>query len=124
MYIQLLAGVTPRESCKSLFIENKILPLPALYIFKCLIFLKKYPQYFEHSKFNHYYNKITQNKYLFSLEKHKNVAYEKGLLYPAKSFYKEIRRQQSLILFKCIVKSYLYLNRLFIQLMIFLTKNV
>jgi hypothetical protein len=44
--IRLLAGVPPRESCRSLFVEHKILPFPALYIFKCLIFLKKYPQYF------------------------------------------------------------------------------
>jgi hypothetical protein len=101
--IRLLAGVPPRESCRSLFTEHKILPLPALHIFKCLIFLKKYPQYFEHSKFNHQYN--TRNKDLFSLGKHKTVAYEKGLLYSAESFYNILPEE-----IRYVKKVYCFLN--------------
>jgi hypothetical protein len=107
--IRLLSGVPPRTSCRDLFVQLNILPLPALYIYQVLMFLKKQPQYFSHSKLKHHYS--TRNKNNFVLEQHRTTALEKGLLYSAQFYHNslpnDIRVVESINKFKFLTKSWL-----------------
>lgn len=107
--IRLISGVAPRESCRPLFKQLNILPLPALYIYKVLLFARKNPHYFEHCKKQHPYH--TRHKDLFVYESHNSAKYERGLLYSAEQFYnnlpEDIRQIMELHSYKISLKSYL-----------------
>ena len=88
--LRLICNVPARASCRDLklFAQEQILPLPALYISKVLLFFKKHPEYLSESKFNHEYN--TRHKNNLQLERHNTTAYEKGLLYSGQIFYNKL----------------------------------
>jgi hypothetical protein len=100
--IRIIANLGPLDSCREAFIKFKILPFPALYIYKALLFLKKNPQYFETSVISHNYN--TRHKDLLNVDKHRTTAKEKGLHYSAIKFYnhlpKHLRDEQDINKFK------------------------
>ena len=61
--IRIIADVPTKTSCRNLFKELCILPLPALYATQVLIFLKKYPDYMEGYKLKHAYNTRQKNQF-------------------------------------------------------------
>jgi hypothetical protein len=104
--IRIVSNLSPLESCREAFKENKILPFPALYIYKCLIFLKKNPQYFYNNVKTHLYT--TRYKDLYDVECHRTTARERGLKYSAIKFFnklpKSLRDQNNLNKFKTELK--------------------
>lgn len=84
--MRIISNIPPYESCKAEFKKLNILPFPALYISKVLIFLKKNPIVFKDNKFSHEYE--TRHKDLFQLEKHRTAdGYEKGMFYAAQKYH-------------------------------------
>jgi len=83
--------------------------LPALYISKVLLFVKKHSIYFTNSTLNHNYP--TRNKDRFILQSHNTVAFEKGLLYAGQKFHnilpKNLREETNIAKFKRDVNNYL-----------------
>jgi hypothetical protein len=82
--IRMINGLKYNESCRNAFKELDILPLPALYIYKVLIFARQYSHFFVDSKIVSDYN--MRNSNLFRLPHDKTVLYEKGLLYSCLKF--------------------------------------
>jgi hypothetical protein len=64
--VRILSNLGAFDSCREAFVELKILPFPALYIFQAVMFVKKYPQYFLDNLQAHSYN--TRNKDLYSID--------------------------------------------------------
>lgn len=48
--IRAICGAEPTDTCKSLFKQNKILPLPCMYVYEMCIFVRKHPELFPKSK--------------------------------------------------------------------------
>jgi len=112
--IRILAGVSPRDSCRelNLYATLHILPLPALYVSQALNFVKKHPEYFDKFKFKFSHNYNTRNKGRMQLSHHKTTAYEKGLLFAGQRMYNkipyELQIEQCHDRFKKLVKSYMF----------------
>lgn len=108
--VRIIANIAPYESCKATFKKLKILPLPALYISKTLIFVKQNPNLFSDNVSQHKYE--TRHKDLFNLEKHRTAGYEKGLFYSAQKYHnmlpKYIQEITCVKLFKKEIKNFLF----------------
>jgi Reverse transcriptase (RNA-dependent DNA polymerase) len=86
--IRIIENLRPLDSCREVFKALGILPLPALYIYKTVIFLKQNPQYFLGNTKTHRYD--TRNKGLYDVECHRTTAREKGLHYSAIKFFNNL----------------------------------
>jgi len=74
--IRLLCGLGPRETCKHHFKKTQILPLPSLFIFQCLLFVKShYHRFFER---NHQHNYSTRNSSILQYPIHRTTFFEKS----------------------------------------------
>lgn len=86
--IRIICNLLPSESCREAFKALNILPMPALYIYKSLLFLKKNPHYFENNIKTHKYE--TRHKDLYDVDCHNTTAKERGLHYSAIKFYNNL----------------------------------
>jgi hypothetical protein len=124
--IRILAGVSPRDSCRdlNLYAILQILPLPALYVSQVLIFVKKHPEYFDKFKFKFTHNYNTRNKNRMQFVPHKTSAYEKGLLFAGQRMYNkipfELQIEKCHVRFKQLLKNYLF-THLFYKISDFIT---
>jgi len=114
--IRILAGVSPRDSCKELHLYEtlRMLPLPALYVSQVLVFVKKHPEYYDKFKFKFTHKYNTRNKNNMKFVHHKTAAFEKGLLFAGQRMFNRIpfalQIEQSQTKFKKLVKDYLLAN--------------
>lgn len=74
--IRIIKKISNRTSCRPFFKELSILPLPSLYIFELLTFVKGNEPVFVRNSDFHNYN--TRHKESFSVEKHCSALYERG----------------------------------------------
>lgn len=107
--IRLLAGAKSRESCKQLFKKFDILPLPCLYIYKILLFVKMHFNFFFSYVNNHAYS--TRNKSNLSIPSHNTTKFEKGPKYMDILIYNKLPNELKAItdvnIFKKEIKKYL-----------------
>lgn len=59
--VRILAGVSSKTSCRTIFPRMKILTLPSTLIFLCALFVRKHPQYFSQNNTVHSYSTRTRN---------------------------------------------------------------
>ena len=101
-----------RASCRelNLFERLNILPLPALYIYQIIMFIKKNPQYLANSIQRH--NHDTRNKSVYTPFKHKTTAYEKVPLYSGQKLFNmlpdKLKNTDSLYVFETALKKLLF----------------
>lgn len=81
-------GINPRESCKGLFVDNKILTLPCIYIYKTLSYVKENILSLE--KNSQYHNYSTRYCDLLCIPKHKSNKYEKSTNYSGLKLYNKL----------------------------------
>uniref|UniRef100_A0A8D8Z5D2 Reverse transcriptase domain-containing protein n=1 Tax=Cacopsylla melanoneura TaxID=428564 RepID=A0A8D8Z5D2_9HEMI len=54
--VRAIFGLTSRESCRETFTNNKIMTVPSIYIFQCILFIQKYYEdFFKSAETNHRY---------------------------------------------------------------------
>lgn len=79
--IRLIFKLKFRESCRDIFISRRILTVPCLYIYKCLIHLKSNLHKFHIIAENHEYN--TRHGNLLSIPYHRTSTFKESLYYNA-----------------------------------------
>lgn len=91
------------ESCRGLFKRNGYLTVAGLYIFECILFLKKNRNEFVNDEFKHNFNTRNKNS-IYRFENHRLTLTEKKPHYSAIKFFNhlpmEIKDTESYILFK------------------------
>lgn len=86
--IRSIFGLKPRESCKPIFFENKILTLVSLYILECVMFIKKNPDLFQNNLLDHHYD--TRHKQNFKQNKIKYTYTQKNVDFLIKKIWNKI----------------------------------
>ncbi len=86
--IRLIFSLGYQETCRDTFEREKILTIPALYVFKCVMFVKKCPALFPRLS----QNRITRNANKLLVPKHKTQLFEKSPLYCCVQFYNKLPR--------------------------------
>lgn len=77
--VRIMRGLDCRESCRTHFKALRILTIPALYIFECIKFIIKNPNYFDIYLAKHHYN--TRHIKNYNFPRHHLSSFEKGALY-------------------------------------------
>lgn len=77
--IRTIFNLNPMDSCKSIFVENKILTLPCIYIFKCLLYAKE--NEFKWMKLSDYHGYETRNSQTLLFPRHKTYRFECSPMY-------------------------------------------
>jgi hypothetical protein len=80
--VRLMAGVKPRNSCRSLFKRLEILTLPCEYIFSLLLFIVNYHDHFQTNSAVHSVNTRNKNQLhrpIASLSRFQKSAYYAGI---------------------------------------------
>lgn len=110
--LRLIFNISPRESCRPIFMQNKVLTLPCLFIYKCAVFVKQNFQWFEQNRFLHDYPTRFGNK-LRPLA-HVTTLFERSPGYCCVTVYNklsnEITSTENMAHFKRRVKDYLINN--------------
>lgn len=86
--IRLIFSLRPTDSCQPLFREHKILTFPCLYIYCCVVFVKKNIEKFQTNAANHNY--CTRLGSLIKLSKHHSSLYEKTPSYAGSKLYNHL----------------------------------
>ena len=107
--LRLLAGARPREACRKIFKQLSLLPLPCLYIYELLTFVKRNSyQFIQHTDV-HAHN--TRNKTNLVVPTHNKTMIEKGPRYLGILLYNKlpnsVKFEKCLESFKNKVKDYL-----------------
>lgn len=109
--IRLIFGLKPRESCRTVFIQQRILTFPCIFILKSVMFLKNNPKYFVNlGSFGEYEIRNT-DKYLFP--SHRTTLFQKSPLYNCIKLYNFLPKHLRALpktRFKKEVKSFLIVN--------------
>lgn len=107
--IRLIFNMENRESCRQVFKSKNILTVPCIYIFKCLIFVKKNEILFTLNSFTHSHN--TRHGNLLRIPAHKTSTYKNSPIYNCIVLYNklsdEIRGINNITLFKNKIKEIL-----------------
>ncbi|KAJ8975150.1 hypothetical protein NQ317_012427, partial [Molorchus minor] len=83
--IRLMFVLRRFESCKSLFKQHAILTAPCIYIYNCVIYIKKnIKKYITNAELHNYQ---TRHGYLIQTQKHRTALYEKSPLLAGIKFY-------------------------------------
>lgn len=108
--VRLIVGLTNTESCRTIFRRHNILTVHAIYIYECVLFFKKNPQYFFNARNTHEYNtRLRDMNYIFPI--HRLTLTEKGLFYSCVQIYNKlpvsIKTSPNLYLLKQRLRSFL-----------------
>ena len=77
--VRVMMGANRRASCRPLFLESGILPLPCVFILYSLLYVKS--NFEEFSSRNHVHNYSTRNASMLKYPNHKKTFYEKTPFY-------------------------------------------
>lgn len=107
--IRLIFGMTQRESCRTIFIDKKILTLACIYILKLLVYIHhNINNYKKHTNIHMY---PTRNKNNIYVEKFGHTYYKKSPYYAGQKYYNllppEIKNSRSVNIFKAKIKKLL-----------------
>lgn len=86
--IRLIFDLKPRASCRPIFINKKILTLPCVFIFKCVMFVNSNKHLFE--KIGSYSAYNTRGNGLLSVPRHKTAFFEDSPFYSCLSIYNKL----------------------------------
>jgi hypothetical protein len=86
--IRIMTNLTPRDSCRVMFKELKILPLFSQYIYSVLIYLAGNIQLYTMNKEVHNYN--TRNSSNFHIPNANLTKYQKGVYYMGIKLYNQL----------------------------------
>lgn len=86
--IRLLFNLNFRESCRTTFINKKLLTVPSIYIYKCLLYVKKNLESFEGLTDHHLYS--TRNKNILSIPLHRTSTFKDSLQYNCIVLYNKL----------------------------------
>lgn len=104
--VRLIYKLDPRVSCKDMFKNKKILTTPCIYIFKCLMYIRKNMDLFSKLKDTHTYS--TRHGEQLSIPLHRTSCFERSPRYNCILFYNslsdEIRNIQNYYKFKKTIK--------------------
>lgn len=106
--LRLMFGIQPRESCRAVFVEKKLLTFPCIYMYRTILYIKKRLDTFDTNSTYHCYD--TRGADLLLMERHHLTLYEKSPGYLGKKLYNALPDQlQSLNYsrFKSRLKNYL-----------------
>lgn len=97
------------DSCRGVFRKNGLLTLSAIFVYECILFVRRQSHYFKDYIPRHRYNRrFPQN---FDLPAHRLTYYEKGSLYSCIKFYNsipsELKSIENIQSFKARLYSYL-----------------
>lgn len=109
--LRLLFNLDFRESCKTIFINKKLLTVPSIYIYKCLLYVKSNLESFEGLSDYHLYN--TRNKNILSIPLHRTSTYKESLHYNCIILYNRLPsniQDMAVSKFKYTVKNLLLKN--------------
>lgn len=83
--LRLIFNLKQIETCKHIFKDNKIMTLPGIYLFKCLLIIKQnYSQLDKNCMFHTYETRYGDS---ISTKKHNTKMYEKSVLYAGSKFF-------------------------------------
>lgn len=107
--IRILMGLGPRQSCREIFKQHKILPLASIYIYEACVFVYKNKTMFEAYRGSHEHN--TRGRNLLVPGSHRTALYQKNIFFNACKFYNilsdSIRASPNLYSFKSSIKRFL-----------------
>lgn len=86
--VRLIYGIRSRDSCRPVFVENKLLTFPCIYIYRTLLYIKKNIHSFETNATYHGYN--TRHADMLLTERHHLSLYEKSPNYSGKKMYNRL----------------------------------
>jgi hypothetical protein len=86
--LTIMSGCGRRDSCRKLFVEQKILTLPSLYIYQLIMFVKKNNELYVTNDTIHNHN-TRQNKNLHQPEANL-TQYQNGVLYKGTIMYNSL----------------------------------
>jgi len=93
-----------RDSCRSVFRDNRLLTIPGIYIVECLLFIRRYGKDFEPCRFSHDY--LTRHKENYELPQYRLSSSQKGTYYMCMKIYNRLPDE-----IKCIKSFPLYRKR-------------
>ena len=93
--IRLIFNLGPRETCKSVFVSQKILTVPCIYIYKCLVYVRNNLSKFSSLTSRHTYN--TRSEHVLVVPRHRTANFEVSLSYNAVTLYNKLPAH-----FKCL----------------------
>lgn len=86
--IRLIFGMKQTETCKVIFKNNKILTLSSLYIYRCVVHIKKNEAKYETVSENHRYQ--TRHGSLLKLDKYTKAMFQKSPTYASKKLFNHL----------------------------------
>lgn len=111
--LRLIFNLERLETCRQVFRENKILTVPCIYIFKCLLFVKANLHLFGKASQSHTYA-TRHGSVLLSYPRHRTALFERSPQYMCvrlfNSLPRDLRAISNLSLFKREVRKYLVEN--------------
>lgn len=124
--LRMILGLSPRTSCRPSFVRHNILTAPCIYIYKCLVFIKKNEERTPTLSSFHQYS--TRNNKTFSVPKHRTTKFETSPRYKSIILYNHLpssikslnmnsfcKKIKSILLSKCYYSMNEYLNDNHIQ---------
>lgn len=86
--IRILYKMSFRDSCRGVFRRNSLLTAMGLYIYECILFLRKYPHLFEGNLIDHSYD--TRRLSAYNYPTHHMTLKEKGCFYSCLKLYNSL----------------------------------
>nr|CAH7742606.1 unnamed protein product [Callosobruchus chinensis] len=86
--LRLIFGLTYRESCRQTFHRYKIMPVPCIYIYKCIMYIKS--NLHLTTKNNHHHSYLTRGGDLLRSDKHHTSLYERSPYYMGTKLYNSL----------------------------------
>lgn len=83
--LRIMLNMKSRQSCRNLFKHNNLLTVAGLYIYECLLYIKKNPLCFQTVEFTHAYG--TRHKHNYKFPVHRLTLTEKCPYYNSIKFY-------------------------------------
>ncbi len=100
--VRLISGAQSRDSCKTLFQIQNILPLPSLFIFQSVLYVKSNPERFTQD--NNIHNHFTRNQNILQYPIHRTSFFERSPVYSCKVIFNHLpmalKEERSLSKFK------------------------
>lgn len=88
--MRLIFGLSPRESCKNIFKENKILTLPSILILEAVMFTKQKPELYNHR--NDIHNYSTRYNTNIQMDQFNLSTFKKSPKYTCSNIYNNLPR--------------------------------
>lgn len=109
--IRMIFNIHPRSSCRPYFIENKIMTVTCIYIFKCLLHMKK--NFNSATKLSDFHCYSTRNTNVLTLPSHRTSRFERSPSYQSIKLFNHLPdsfKNENQIKFKILMKK-LLLNK-------------